>query len=50
VAKRRLARFNGVPPASFPLFLKECEFCFNHRQDDLYRLMLPSTRHNPVCS
>jgi hypothetical protein len=23
---RRLARFNGVPRASFPLFLKECEF------------------------
>jgi transposase len=47
-SKRRLAKFNGVPPASFPLFLKECEFRFNHRQDDLYRLMLQSVRHNPL--
>jgi transposase len=47
-SKRRLAKFNGVPPASFPLFLKECEFRFNHRQDDLYRLMLQSLRHNPL--
>ena len=49
-SKRRLVRFNGVPPASFPLFLKECEFRFNHRHDDLYRLMLTSSRRNPLAT
>jgi transposase-like protein len=47
---RRLARFNGVPRASFPLFLKECECRFNHRHDDLYRLMLGAVRRNPLDS
>jgi transposase len=47
-AKRRLAKFNGVPKASFPLFLKECEFRLNHRRDDLYRLMLQPVRRNPL--
>jgi transposase len=30
-AKRHLRRFNGVPKASFHLFLKECEWRFNHQ-------------------
>src|SRR4051812_30184301 len=30
-AKRHLRRFNGVPKTSFPLFLKECEWRFNHK-------------------
>jgi transposase len=29
-AKRHLRRFNGVPKEQFPLFLKECEWRFNH--------------------
>jgi transposase len=29
-AKRHLRKFNGVPKAHFPLFLKECEWRFNH--------------------
>ena len=49
-SKRRLAKFNGVPQASFPLFLKECEFRFNHRHADLYRIMLVSLRSNPLGS
>jgi len=28
--KRVLRNYNGVPEASFPLFLKECEFRFNY--------------------
>ena len=28
-AKRHLRRFNGIPAAHFPLFLKECEWRFN---------------------
>ena len=30
-AKRHLRRYNGIPRAHFPLFLKECEWRFNHR-------------------
>ena len=29
-AKRHLRRFNGIPRQHFPLFLKECEWRFNH--------------------
>ena len=28
--KRRLAKFNGIKPDKFPLYLKECEFRFNY--------------------
>ena len=31
-AKRHLRRFNGIPAAHFPLFLKECEWRFNTPQ------------------
>jgi transposase len=47
-AKRRLAKFNGVPPSSFPSFLKETEFRFNYRSRDLYRVMLHSIREEPL--
>jgi transposase len=30
-AKRHLAGYNGIPKANFHLFLKECEWRFNHR-------------------
>lgn len=30
-AKRHLRRYNGIPRAHFHLFLKECEWRFNHR-------------------
>lgn len=29
-AKRHLRKFNGVPKAHFPLFLKECEWRLNN--------------------
>lgn len=29
-AKRHLRRFNGIPRQHFPLYLKECEWRFNH--------------------
>jgi transposase len=32
-AKRRLAQFNGITTAMFPIHIKECEFRFNHRKD-----------------
>ena len=39
-AKRRLQKFNGVPATTFHLHLKECEWRFNHRHDNLYRALL----------
>ena len=30
-AKRHMRRYNGIPKAHFHLFLKECEWRFNHR-------------------
>jgi transposase-like protein len=39
-AKRRLAKFNGVASHKFNLYLKECEFRFNYRNENFYRKML----------
>jgi transposase-like protein len=47
-AKRRLAKFNGVPRHTFYLHLKECEFRFNHRRDNLYTVLLKLLRENPL--
>lgn len=40
VAKTHLAKFRGLPKQTFYLHLKETEFRFNHRDQDLYRLIL----------
>ena len=48
-AKHRLAKFNGVPKDLFELYLKETEFRFNHRGDDLYKALLRLCRENPPC-
>ena len=47
-AKRRLAQFNGIPTRSFYLHLKETEFRFNHRNDNLYHTMLKRLKKNPL--
>ena len=47
-AKRRLAKFHGVPCEMFYLHLKECEFRFNHRSDNLYAILLELLRYNPL--
>ena len=47
-AKRRLAKFNGIAKHTFPLHLKESEFRFNHRHDDLYATLLKLLRTNPL--
>jgi transposase-like protein len=44
LAKTRLVKFKGMSPSTFYLHLKECEFRFNHRDEDLYRLLLKITR------
>ena len=47
-AKRRLAQFNGVPKHTFALHLKETEFRFNHRHDNLYTVLLNLLRMQPL--
>ncbi len=47
-AKRRLLKFNGVKKETFYLHLKECEFRFNHRPDNLYKLLLTLLRNSPL--
>ena len=47
-AKRRLLKFNGVKKETFYLHLKECEFRFNHRNINLYKLLLTLLRNSPL--
>ena len=47
-AKTRLARFRGMACQTFLLHLKECEFRFNHRDENLYRLLLKMCRKQPL--
>jgi len=39
-AKRRLAQFNGLREEMFYLHLKESEFRFNNRHNDIYAILL----------
>ena len=43
-AKTRLVRFRGINKRTFYLHLKECEFRFNHRGQNLYQLLLKVLR------
>ena len=47
-AKARLHPFKGVPKHTFLLHLKESEFRFNHRYEDLYKLRLKLLRQQPL--
>ena len=47
-AKRRLAKFNGISRHTFYLHLKETEYRFNHRHDNLYLELLKLLRNNPL--
>ena len=49
-AKSRLYQFAGVPKHTFLLHLKECEFRFNHRYQDLYKVLLKELRQHPLNS
>ncbi len=44
--KRRLAKFNGLSDEKFLLHLKECEFRYNCREKNLYKIMLNLVRKN----
>lgn len=47
-AKARLRQFNGLPKHTFLLHLKESKFRFNHRYEDLYKLLLKLLRQQPL--
>ncbi|MEM1301068.1 MAG: IS1595 family transposase, partial [Pseudomonadota bacterium] len=47
-AKRRHQKFNGLTKTSFPVFLKETEYRFNMRNEDLYKAMLRSCKQTPL--
>jgi transposase-like protein len=43
-AKVRLVKFRGLSKNTFYLHLKECEFRFNYRNHDLYKMLLKITK------
>ena len=47
-AKRRLQKFNGVSNRTFYLHLKECEYRFNNRTQDLSHLLLKMLERYPL--
>ncbi len=47
-AKRRMQKFNGLPAHTFYLHLKECEYRFNNRHQNLFRLLLKLLENNPL--
>ena len=46
--KMRLMRFRGISSDSIYLHLKECEYRYNNRDEDLYKLMLKIIRQAPL--
>jgi len=47
-AKTRLVKFKGMNKNMFNLHLKECEFRFNNRGQDLYQILLKVFRNEPL--
>ena len=45
-AKRRLLKFHGIPQSTFYLHLKECEFRFNYRNENIYVMLLKIFKNN----
>jgi transposase-like protein len=47
-AKHRLAKFHGIKKSAFHLHLKETEFRFNQRKNNLYKVLLSILRKDPL--
>lgn len=47
-AKHRMIKLKGIRKDKFHLLLKESEFRFNHRHDNLYSILLSNIRLNPL--
>jgi transposase len=48
IAKARLSKFRGIHKSTFYLHLKECEFRFNYRNQNLYPILLKIVRDHPL--
>ncbi len=46
-AKVRMAKFRGMNKTTFYLHLKETEFRYNNRHQDIYKMILKLCRDNP---
>jgi len=49
-AKMRMHKLHGMKKGKFLLHLKECEWRWNHRRENLTRLLLKICRENPLNS
>lgn len=47
-AKRRLHKFNGISQKTFYLHLKECEYRFNYREQNLFKTLSNLLQQNPL--
>ena len=47
-AKNRLVKFKGMDKKMFNLHLKECEFRFNNRKQNLHRVLFGIFRKEPL--
>lgn len=47
-AKSRLTKFHGIADSTFYLHLKECEFRFNYRDKDLYKMLIKMLKEKPL--
>ncbi len=47
-SKHRFLKLHGVHKDKFLLHLKECEFRWNHRRDNLYLFLINNLRQNPL--
>ncbi|MFH2011669.1 MAG: IS1595 family transposase, partial [Pseudomonadota bacterium] len=41
-------KFHGIPKSTFYLHLKECEFRFNYRNQNIYVILLNMFRKNSL--
>jgi len=47
-AKTRMVKLRGIRKEKFLLHLKESEWRWNHRNEDIYKLLLKKLRNNPL--
>lgn len=48
LCKNRLAKFRGLNKNNFLIHIKECEFRYNHKHDNIYNLLLKNFRNKPL--
>ncbi len=48
-SKRRLAKFNGLADNKLYLHLKECEFRYNNKGEDLFQILWKLTKKHNIC-